>query len=198
MSVHDEFPKSTKNNAAKPVPERRQANRTVTNPVKVKNSNTFSKILRGFVKKDVTDIGNYLIYDVAIPTIENGILNSLSMMFFGNAYYGGTTTSSTPTNYAAQYKGPEAVQNAASNIPQSKPSYQNIAVVTEDEARATLSELRALIGEYGRAYVADLYQCVGWTPDVTDWSYGWYNLETADYIRVPAGFLLRLPKAVQV
>ena len=59
-----------------------------------------------------------------------------------------------------------------------------------------LQQMDDLIANYGLVSVADLYDLVGINGSYTDNRYGWTNIANAKVVRVPTGYMLKLPKVM--
>lgn len=70
---------------------------------------------------------------------------------------------------------------------------KDIVLASRSDAEEVLTQLRALLNDYGFVTVSDLYDLVGITSKITDNKYGWTDLKTAVIKGVRTGYLLDLP-----
>jgi len=85
-----------------------------------------------------------------------------------------------------------------SNQNKARHNFDDIILETKGEAEEVLSHLVDLTIDYGLASVADLYDLVGITSNFTDNKWGWDDLSSAKTIRVRNGYLLDLPKVIEL
>ena len=77
-------------------------------------------------------------------------------------------------------------------------NFDEVVVGTRAEAEAVINSLFDRIEEYGSSSVSDLYDLLGTTSTYIDRKWGWVDLATADVKRVREGYLLELPRPVQL
>ena len=182
--------------------------------------NTFGrKLVRAFISSDATNIKDYILCDVIIPTIKNTIVDVVEMTFFGNSSgrrgrsyggYGGSYYNYARVNqnvYSSRtsYGGYSSQSNSSGQNAQPMtqeadlPDYREIVITGPNdrhEAERIITEMRNDIEQYGCARVADLYRRVGMTPDFTKENWGWdgdpYQIGTR---RVNGGWLIVVPDA---
>ncbi len=161
-----------------------------------------SKFKETFVGEDIDNIGMYIIHDVVVPAIKNTLydltVGSMSMMLLGDA---------RPRNLSRD-KGRSHV-SYSSYSKDSRPKYStpnrramhkfdDIILENKGDAEAVLDHLVDLIIDYGQATVADLYDLVNISHDFPDSSYGWEDLSQAYVNRVRDGYLIVLPKVMEL
>ena len=78
--------------------------------------------------------------------------------------------------------------------------YDDIIFETRADAELVLDQLEAVINQYQVASVADLYDRAGITPPrgYTTNKYGWTDIRTAKVARIRDGYILQLPRTVQI
>jgi hypothetical protein len=80
----------------------------------------------------------------------------------------------------------------------SRHDFKDIILDSRGEAEEVLSHLVDLILDYGQATVADLHDLVGIKIEYTDNKYGWQSLNRAEVVKVRDGWLIDLPKPMQL
>lgn len=170
-----------------------------------------SNIVRG----EKVDIGTYLVRDVLVPTIQNTILDYLSIRFFGtsqpgrnrNYGYGGRSLLDYGReifNYGGIYSsGPSSAYGRSTGIPnqnvnptQPRMDYRQIILLDAESAKRVVDNLRGRILKYNEATVGDLYNSVGLTATVVDDNWGWINTNDIGIKRVPEGWLIDVADAI--
>lgn len=166
------------------------------------------------VSKDHIDVGSYLVHDVVVPTIQNTILDFLSMKFFGASQMGRNrapvgrslfdygrqifTGYGTQYQYGNQYNYGRSTGYPNNNYQQEPPQrldYRNIILLNPDDAKAVVDNLRGRIYRYNEATVSDLYSAVGITASYVDDNWGWVNPNDIGIKRVPEGWLIDVADA---
>ena len=186
---------------------------------KVKHHTSMGKLLRQtFIPEDVSNARDYILADLVMPAIKNGIFDTvLNIIDYWRG--GGGTYRRTNTSAPARYtSGQQTSYNNryAPRISQgpSEPVSQRYAyddIVIEDyapadggsarakaDAEAVLVSLQSTIDQYSVARVTDLFEFVGVTSTPADYNYGWTNISSAYTKRVSGGWLLVLPKAMAI
>lgn len=161
------------------------------------------KILEIFVGDDVKDIKTWLIQDKIIPGVKHIILDTASMMFFGevlNRYddYRYGRSSYGKTNYGSYYGKSSSSRRADSNRRDRGSYYEkddkvdprNIVVRNRQAAEDVVEELRDRIRKYDSVSVADLLNIVDLPSQYTDNNWGWTNDRDIGIRRVANGFLI--------
>ena len=70
----------------------------------------------------------------------------------------------------------------------------DIIIADRGEAEEVLLRMKESINSYGMVSVGDFYDLIGRRTNFTDQKWGWFDLRTADIIRVDGGFCIRFPK----
>ena len=173
----------------------------------VKRRQTFGKMIRdSFVPEDVENAGTYILSEMVVPGIRDGVFDILmGIIDYWRGGVGGTSRrrsgNSQPSrirsmyDYGSKFRG--GVQEPR-EVRTSKYCYDDIVVGSRAEAEEVLASLKDIIRVYSVARVADLFDLVGVSGSYTDNNFGWTNLDNADYKRVSGGWLLIFPKAMPI
>ncbi len=170
------------------------------------------------ISKEHVDVGSYLVHDVIVPTIQNTVLDFLSIKFFGASQlgrnrapvgrslfdygrqiFGYGTQYQYGTNYGSNY-GYGRTTGYPNGTPQPDPQnykvdYRNIILLNPDDAKAVVDSMRQRIFRFNEATVSDLYGAVGITASYTDDNWGWTNANDIGIKRVPEGWLIDVADA---
>lgn len=179
-----------------------QAESTTEEPKKV------DKVVKGVVKtkkksglsghkisEDLRTVGSYILSEKLVPTTKKLlyeiISNAADMLIFGDS------GSRERRNGASNYVSYRDFSNRRDDRPRSRSAYSYDDIVLESRAEVdeVLDRMQELIEAYGQVSVGDLYDLVGISGNYTDNNYGWYNLRSAEPVRVRDGWMIRLPKA---
>lgn len=165
----------------------------------------YKRFARSMVAEDANTVGEYVLVDVVLPATKNLILEivaqSVERFLFGTTR--GRMRRSGPVGSVFRDREPVNYSRFAEREPRNLRSMSHRARATHDfneivlehrpEANDVIDALVDLIGRYGVATVADLYDLVGTTGSYADQRWGWTDLLGADVRQVPGGFLLDLP-----
>lgn len=199
-------------NQATPEKEERKKLEKVTSGVVVQRKTPlFTRIKETFIGDDIGSVGNYILLDVFIPaaksTISDAFTQAVERMLFGGDNVGRRSSNHNSrgsyVSYNRMHDRPGSQYRPEEDRPGGRPQsqrarmthqYEEIILDSRGDAELVLDRLGDLIGEYGVATVADLYDLVGITENYTDNKFGWYGLGGAHVSRVRDGFLVNLPK----
>jgi hypothetical protein len=157
-----------------------------------------------FIAEDVSNVKNYLFFDVLVPaikdTIVNFVTNGINAVIYGdtrprqsrfNQPYGNRPYTSY-SSYSRPSTRPEGSFRSGREIRYSQE--KEPIVESRYDADLVLEELNNCICEYDQATVGDLYDLLGFDPDHTDYKWGWTDLSSATVRKVPGGWLIDLPR----
>jgi hypothetical protein len=180
--------------------KKEKVEKIVKGVVKSKKKNGF---FGSFLSGDFTDIKDYIIQDILIPTvkhaIEDVVTNGISMLLNnGETPKSRKSTRSSRISYREYYEREDRDRdrNDRGRSRTSGYSYDDVILETRNEAEDVINRLDELIDVYGMASVADLYDLVGISGQYTDNKYGWTSVASATHTRVRDGYLLKMPRAI--
>lgn len=193
-----EYPNNS--HSARENPEKKMG-KVVTGEVKTRKKSEAKKLANTFLPDDVTSVKSYILMDVIVPGIKNAIVDVVSIMLFGEAgRIGGKKANGSKVSYQRYYddrrddRRDYARPRAAGGY-----DFDDIVFELRGDAELVLDQLEAAINQFGIASVADLYDLAGKTsPRYTDNKYGWTDIRSARVVRIRDGYILQLPKAVQI
>lgn len=178
--------------------------------VKTRKRPLSKKIAETFTGDDAKSVGNYVLFDVVLPAAKSMISEAVSQgverMLFGDVRgrtRPGQGLGAGRTNYS--YNKPGTVRNAPgenrrdfSNRGRSTHDFDEIILDTRGDAETVLFGLRNILEDYPQVSVADLYSLLDITGSFTDNKWGWYDLRDANIIRARNGYLIDLPRPVEL
>lgn len=167
-----------------------------------------------FVLGDLHSVVNYVVWDVLIPAAKDmasdAVNEGTNRMFYGESRSsrarGGRVTG-TPSAGYFNYQGissavrrPESRSSAAplSQKARSTHDFDEIVIESRAQGEEVIDKLFALLETYEEATVSDLYEMCGISSTPADVKWGWTSLSGAGVTRVKGGYLLDLPKPVQL
>lgn len=169
---------------------------------KMRKKSEISKLSDVFLADDIGSVGRFIVSDVIIPTVKNLFYdivdNSLKMALFGER---GGRTSRQPRR-SGEYVSYDKMSRRddreyRDDTVRTRHRYNDIEYDSRGEAEMVLEQMEAIIDNYGRVSVADLYDLADVTGEYTDHNYGWTNLRSAEIFRNRYGaYVIKFPKAM--
>lgn len=163
------------------------------------------KFVDAFVSEDAPDIKSYILGEVIIPTIKNGILDVMQMIFFGGSNvrsYGRSSSiyrDQTPYHsYYASQNAPRTVQSRRDEgryQENTKVDYRNIILRERRDAEEIVDKLKHRIDIYRQATIADLFDLIDVDHNYVDNNWGWDDVRDIGIRRVGSGFLIDVAEA---
>lgn len=198
--------------AAQQIQEKKVSAVISSESAKIKKKSGFKKIFELFIAEDLTNVKNHIIRDVVVPTVQNTIIDTVSMLIKGERTSRPTNWSQPSGqifNYNAQYYNPWNNQSqynsntAQINKPVIGAPYDEIEYSTKDAASAVLNELALLANQYKCVSILDLYTASRLSPqgNFTYDDYGWFekDIMRATIARTfNGGWIINLPKPVSL
>lgn len=181
--------------------ERKKIEQVTSAPATKKKQSFGTKAVAAFVGEDIENVGQYLLYDVAIPAIKNTLSDLVSqgierLLFGESSPRGRSSSGSSRVSYGSYSRPGMSPGNRRDASPRTRRyhDFSEIELESRDEAYLVIDRLGDLIEEYGLATVADLYDLCGITTEYTDENWGWTSARYMSVIRSRRGYMLQLPK----
>lgn len=199
-NLPDNSHKARNEKAKAPVPAEKRAEKVIKGKAKVKK-NEMRKWSDVFIAEDASNVGNYILMDVIVPSIKKafyeGITGALDMLLYGGRGGSGKRPTADKVSYR-DYNGVSRRDERSYNSTRTASgySYDDIVVDTRGEAETVLLRMDEIMEEYESVRVADLYDLVGVTGNYTDNNYGWTNIRNAEVVRVRDGYKIKMPRAI--
>lgn len=155
-----------------------------------------------FIKEDIGDVKEYIIYDVIIPGAKRLFLNSLSMILVGEVMDSGKRGRSGygRTNYGGYYSKDRERRSRERDRDRyyeedPKIDYRNIVLSKRVDAEDVVDALHERIDKYDTASVADLFDLIDVAGKYTDNNWGWDDKRQIGIRRVSDGYLIDVDEA---
>ena len=185
---------------------------------------TFGKMIRdSFVPQDVDNAGTYILSEMIVPGIRDGVFDIiLGIIDYWRGGVGGYSRRSSRNNVGpgsrnhtdynrASSGGSRFAQNYDSRPSGPISSYDDIFLADGEDrqgrfisgvckAEMVIAQLKEDADQYGVARLSEMLQYCGLSssPNGSDYNYGWVNLDQAGYRRIRGGAILILPKALPI
>lgn len=182
-------------------PPDKKLEKVVSGGTKTRKKSEVKKLANIFIPEDVENVKSYILMDVVVPGIKNAIADVVSIMLFGEAgRLGGRREKGSRVSYQKYYddrrddRREYGRPRAAAGF-----EYDDIVFENRGDADLVLDQLESVINTYGIASVADLYDLAGVTcRSYTANKYGWTDIRMAKVVRIRDGYILELPRTVQI
>ena len=165
------------------------------------------KLIHAFLGPDVEKPGEYIVDNYLVPTglrmlnnagqtILKHASDGLQMLLFGKVVNQGSNGQVDYTSFANG--GQSSVQPRAMKL---MDAVETLVFTNRVDAERVLAEMRGRIQAYGSVSVLDYYEAAGQPIGNMDYVFkdrGWMNLDNARVLSAPEGFMVDLPRPVNL
>lgn len=159
-----------------------------------------SKFKKSFFSDDMKDVGSYIVFDLIIPGIKDGVLSAIERMFYGGSSDRYSRRDDRDyrdrTSYSSYYKSSKSRRENDREDRNEPVDYRHIVLRYEDDAKKIVRQMRDYIREYDSVSVARLLDLIDQPGKYTDNNYGWTHEEDIGIRHVRNGYLIDVPEAV--
>lgn len=195
---HSAREKSTATAAGK---TEKKLDKVVTGAAKTKKKSEARRFLNIFVPDDAENVKSSILSDVIVPGVKAAIADVISIVLFGDTGRIGSRKSGGSRIAYQKYYDDRRDDRREYGRPRAAVGfeYDDIIFETRGDADLVLDQLESAIAKYEVASVADLYDLAGVTcRNYTANRYGWSDIQSAKVVRTSEGYVIRLPRAVQI
>ena len=168
----------------------------------IKEKGLTDKAAEAIFSEDTRTVGNYILWDVIIPSFKNTIadmvIGGIEMVLFGSSRGSRRKRGDSRVSYAGYYEGSSRYDRGDSRVDyrdrNRQYSYDDILLDDRGEAEEVVSTMEDLVRKYGEASVADLCSLVGVNSKHTDQKWGWTDSRDFSYRRSGRGYILDFAK----
>lgn len=195
--IGEDYKSNSHKSKEEPRREEKKIEKVATGKVKTKKKSGANKVADVFISEDISNVKDYIIYDVLLPaakkTISEIVSNGIDMILYGETRSKSRSRGSK-VSYSKYYEDRDDDYRRTSRRRAVGYDYEDVILESRREAEEVLNRMEDLIDTYGVVSVADLYDLVGISGNYTDNKYGWTNLRSAGVERTRDGYLIYLPK----
>lgn len=177
----------------------------ISGTAKVQKKSGARKFMDNFISEDAQSVKSYIIGDVLIPTAKklfvDIVKDSIEMFVYGSSSQRGRSGSSNRrTDYVSynRYSDRDRRDDRYSSRTRNAFSYDNIIYDTYGDAQAVIDEMLDTLDRYGVVTVADVFEASRLPAPYTANKYGWTNIRNSGIRRVRDGYVIDLPRALEV
>lgn len=179
----------------------------------VKQRSKLQRVVDNFVNRNTESIKDYIVETVIIPSLTNGVsgigdiiidslIEGIGNLFSSGGFDVHRSGKSSSTSYSEYYRKRHKHSSRDDDYEDydgnKRLNYDEIVVPTRGKAEHVIAELKCIIREDREATVAQLYELVEQIPTYNDNKWGWKSLDSADWVKVRDGYLLKFPKPRQL
>lgn len=178
-------------------PQKPTIEKVVTGKAKVKKKSEMQKLAEIFIPEDMRSVRNRIITEIVVPAAKKIISDGVDMILYDGEHRNRRRSENGSRAYTSYFYRNEPDERRSEYRTRSRNIYDfdNLLFDTRGDAELVLDGLQDIIETYDTASVADLYDLAGVEIENTAASnYGWESLVGAKSVRVPDGYVLRLPK----
>lgn len=198
VPVRGDFPSNSQK--TKPAVER-----VVKTPARIDKGSLGKQALQAFFAEDVREVGQYLLWDIALPSIKNAVSDIFTsgidrLLFGGDGGPQRSRSNKTYTSYSNRTYGRRETPTERTYTQRDRREHnlESIIFATRSEAEDVLNHLISICDQYDVATVGDLYGMAGISQSYTDENWGWRDLRSGRAVRSRNGYILDLPKPEDV
>lgn len=176
---------------------KKEVKKVISGSAKTKKKSAVTKFAEVFVPDDISNIKDYIIYDVTIPAAKRFLSDSVDAILYGGSKRskGGVAGRISYIDYNKVSSRDRDRDRYSRNESRGSHSSTDVVLESRGDAEAVLMAMDEIIETYGVASIADFNDLVGVTGQYTDNNYGWMNISSARVIGVRDGYIIRMPKA---
>lgn len=178
--------------------------------VVVKKPSFASRLKETFIAEDARDVGDYILWDILVPTIKRTIrdiiVGSADRVFLGtgvssssNSLYrerGVTYVRRTDYGASSRVSTTKAPKVESRMAPPVNFGLDQIVFDNYEDASSVLERLVDYLETYGKATVDDYFDLIGKSAPFTAQNWGWRSLSSATIINTAGGYFIKLPKPI--
>ncbi|MGL4451394.1 MAG: hypothetical protein ACRCTZ_09410 [Sarcina sp.] len=180
--------------------EKKKIEKVTTGVTKTKKKSGSSGFASIFLAEDVTNVKSYILEEVLLPAAKKAIsdivTNGVDMLLYGEVKPKGKEKGSK-VSYSGYYKDRDH-RDVSRNRTRKGYDYEEIIFESRGDAESVLDSMFELLDNYDVVSIGDYYDLSGKTGNYIDNKYGWTGLRNADVQRTREGYVINLPRVVEI
>lgn len=186
------------------IEDRPPVNKVTTGGTKIKKKSEVSKFANTFLAEDVTNVKSYIIEEVLVPAAKKAIAdivtNGIDMLLYGEVRSKGKDKGSkiSYTGYYSRKDSRERDREGSRRRNRSGYDYDEIEFDYRGDAESVLDSMFELLDRYEVVSVGDYYDLAGKSGNYIDNKFGWTSLRNASVRRTRDGYIIELPRVVEL
>lgn len=185
---------------------RPQVAKVTTGVTKRKKKSEVSKFANTFLAEDVTSVKSYIVEEVLVPAAKKAladiVTNGIDMLLYGEVRSKNKDKGSK-VSYSGYYskkddRGRDRDIESSRKRSRNGYDYEEVIFDTRGDAESVIDGMIELLDIYDVVSVGDFYDLAGITGSYIDNKFGWTTLRNADIRRTRGGFMIELPRVVEI
>lgn len=176
--------------------------KVIEGAAKTKKKTLSRRFIDTFFNENAGDVKTYLVFDVLIPAIKDTLVDLITkgaeMLFFGEATRGSSKKKGSYVSYGASYRQDKVDRLPPASRGSERKNIDDVIFETRGDAEKVLDTLCEALSVYGSVSIADFYDLADISSEWTDNNYGWMDLRGAKVIRTRAGYMIDMPKPINI
>lgn len=175
--------------------------KVISGKATIRKKNDVQKLAESFFPEDISSVKDYILSDVIIPSLKKGIVDVITMLLYGETSQAKSSGIASKISYRSYYDSPRKSETRASGLTKrSIADYENIVFDTKGEAEVVVDCMQDILSRFGIVRVADMYELAGvsYQGYYTYNDYGWTDISNAHVVRIPDGYVIKMPRATQI
>lgn len=183
-----------------------EVSKVTTGVAKKKKKSEVTKFANTFLAEDVTNVKTYIVEEVLVPAAKKAladiVTNGIDMLLYGEVRTK-TKEKGSKVSYSGYYarrdsRESDRDRDGSRRRNRSGYDYDEIGFETRGDAESVLDSMFELLDKYEVVSVGDYYDLAGISGNYIDNKFGWTSLRNADVRRTRDGYIIDLPRVVEI
>ena len=148
-----------------------------------------NKLIKAFIPDNIYDLKDYIVSEIVIPTIKDGLDDTWNAVFRGSG-----RKKSSYRKYYDDRRRDDRYSDDRYYQPE-RSDFKNVKFKSRGDAERILTKMEDIIYKNRFVSLLDFYDLTGQPTRSTDDNYGWTNLDRAkvERLRSDNGYIIRFP-----
>lgn len=174
---------------------KKKIEKVVTGAVTTKKKSGLQKFTNSIISEDVPDIKSYIIGDIVVPMIKDGIEDLVHLLLRGETGHSKKPLGSRISYGSCFGSGNKSQKEREARSVRTGFEYDDVIFANRGDAEAVLYAMDDIIDQFGTVSVGDFYDMAEVsTNNYMVNKYGWTDLRGATIGHVRGGFIIKFPK----
>ncbi len=168
--------------------------KVISGEAKEKKKSEARKLLGAFIPEDVQNVKGYILSDIILPMVKDGILDAMSYLLKGEVRKSKKSPGSR-VQYGGFFEQNRSNRRSSTYNRSGYDLESDLVFDTRGDADAVIDAMNEILDQYPTVSVGDLYDLAGVTVNnYTANNYGWTDIGDARSVRTSDGYILKLPR----
>lgn len=187
-------------------PKKERFEKVVSGTTSKRKQSGAKKLRDIFIPEDVGNVGDYLLFDVFVPTakrmVAEGLNGAIDMLLYGGSgkaprrSYDSRGGYSGRVSYRSYYDEPRREERPERR--RLGVEYEEIIFDNRGDAELVLEAMEDAAARYGVVSIFDMYDFAGELAPYTYSKYGWTSVKDARVTSVRGGYVIDMPRPLPI